>query len=622
MKKSLAVLVSVTSALALAGCGGSSTTTLPVVLTPPPPVDTTAPAVSFNPATLTVASGATASATVIATDNVAVTTGPDVTCTNGGAFAGTTFTAPTTATDITSVCTAAAGDAAGNSGTGTLTVTVVVGSTWSNGVFAAASSFKSQCAAPRAGTTDTSGSILLENHWLRSWSNETYLWYNEITDIDPGTVNNAVDYFDILKTTAITASGNARDRFHFSLNSAEYQELVNRGASAGYGARFALISSSVPREIKVAYVEAGAPASSAPANLLRGTEIIQIDGANVVDGSAATLNAGLFPAGAGETHSFTVQDVGATTTRTFEMNSQTVTTLPVNVATTLDTPSGKVGYLHFTTFGTQSAEAAVIDAIQDFSTAGIDELVLDLRYNGGGFLDIAGELGYMIAGSAQTAGKDFDNLVFNDKNPTTNPVTGGPLEPTPFHSTSLGFSVTAGQALPALNLNRVFILSTARTCSASEAVINGLRGADVDVFLIGTSTCGKPYGFYPTDNCSETYFTVQFRGENDKGFGDYADGFSPAGATANVGETIPGCEVGDDFSQTLGNQAEAQFAAALTYIETGACPVVTVKTGTFAKQFKGQVAAEDVTSLYNDERLRARFFLEQNLIVSGPAGGN
>lgn len=120
MKRSISVLVSVAAAVALVGCGGSSDNTTP----PPPPPDTMAPTASFNPATLTVASGATGNATVTATDNVAVTTGPDVTCTNGGAFSGTTFTAPTTTTDVTSVCTATAGDAAGNSGTGVLTVTV------------------------------------------------------------------------------------------------------------------------------------------------------------------------------------------------------------------------------------------------------------------------------------------------------------------------------------------------------------------------------------------------------------------------------------------------------------------------------------------------------------------
>ena len=86
--------------------------------------DTTAPVVSFSPNTLTVTSGGTGTSTLSATDNVGVTTGPNVTCTNNGAFAGTTFTAPSVTVQTTSVCTATASDAAGNSGQATLTVTI------------------------------------------------------------------------------------------------------------------------------------------------------------------------------------------------------------------------------------------------------------------------------------------------------------------------------------------------------------------------------------------------------------------------------------------------------------------------------------------------------------------
>ena len=53
-------------------------------------------------------------------------------------------------------------------------------------------------------------------------------------------------------------------------------------------------------------------------------------------------------------------------------------------------------------------------------------------------------------------------------------------------------------------------------------------GIDIDVRLIGDTTCGKPYGFLPEDNCGTTYFTVQFKGANAKGFGDYSDGFTPS----------------------------------------------------------------------------------------------
>jgi hypothetical protein len=98
----------------------------------------------------------------------------------------------------------------------------------------------------------------------------------------------------------------------------------------------------------------------------------------------------------------------------------------------------------------------------------------------------------------------------------------------------------------------------------------------VEVILIGSTTCGKPYGFYATDNCSTTYFTIQFRGVNAMDFGDYTDGFSPQNTTSSPGVLIPGCSVADDFSNPLGNPAEARLAAALDFRDTGTCPAPAV----------------------------------------------
>ena len=109
--------------LTLPACGGgsgSSASSPP----PPPPSDTSAPSLSFDPATLRVVSGETGASTLTATDNVGITTGPTTTCTNGGSFANNVFTAPDVTENTTSICTVTAGDAAGNSGTATLTVTV------------------------------------------------------------------------------------------------------------------------------------------------------------------------------------------------------------------------------------------------------------------------------------------------------------------------------------------------------------------------------------------------------------------------------------------------------------------------------------------------------------------
>jgi carboxyl-terminal processing protease len=123
------------------------------------------------------------------------------------------------------------------------------------------------------------------------------------------------------------------------------------------------------------------------------------------------------------------------------------------------------------------------------------------------------------------------------------------------------------------------VLTTAGTCSASEAIINSLRGVSVEVIEIGTTTCGKPYGFYPADNCGTTYFSIQFQDVNAMNFGSYPDGFTPANTTATEGVLIPGCSVDDDFGHALGDPAEGQLAAALAYRSTGACPAPPAATG-------------------------------------------
>lgn len=499
--------------------------------------------------------------------------------------------------------------------------------TWTPGTFAAASSFKNQCAVPRTtrdidgnAYPDRAGSTTREKFWLRSWTDETYLWYNEVPDLNPANSDTRLEYFDKLKTDAETASGTKRDQFHFNIPTDEYEQRVATGASAGYGADFVLIEPSVPRDIRVALVQPGSPAA-ANNNLLRGTEILEIDGEDAVNGSnTAVLNAGLFPAAAGESHTFLVRDVGSTTTRTVTITSDVVAEQPVNTTKVIDTPTGKVGYILFTTFGTSTAEQQIANAFTDMKTAGINDLVLDLRYNGGGFLAIASQIAYMIAGDDQTNNAFFENLQFNDKNPTTNPVTGETLRPTPFYKESLGFNdaFPAGQALDAVDLPRVFILSTDNTCSASEAVINGLRGVDVEVVLIGSRTCGKPFGFYGTDNCGETYFTIQFKGVNNKGFGDYTDGFTPNNAVSPVGEKISGCVADDDFSDQLGDESENMLSTALAYRANGQCPT----SSTTSAQAKTQIRFESnpALSLLSEKRVRNQMELKNSRLLFTPKG--
>jgi C-terminal processing protease CtpA/Prc len=456
------------------------------------------------------------------------------------------------------------------------------GSGWTPGVFLPSQSFSAECVAPRSGINpatgqsypDVQGTTLDENNFLRSWSDETYLWYDEIVDQDPAGFNNPLVYFDELITLDVTPSGADKDKFHFTYPSDDWYQLSQSGVSAGYGAAWIILAASPPREAVVGYTEPGSPATDPTVNLARGARVLEVDGVPVLDGSPDTLNAGLFPEAAGETHTFVVEDLGANgMTRQITMTSEDVTLAPVQNVKTVASPSGTVGYLLFNDH-IATAEEGLIDAIEQLAAAGVDELVLDIRYNGGGFLAIASQIAYMIAGDVPTAGRTFEEIQFSDKHPSTNPVTGEPLQPMPFLDTTVGFSsLPSGQALPTLGLGRVFVLTGPNTCSASESIMNGLRGVDVEVIQIGSTTCGKPYGFYPTDNCGTTYFTIQFRGVNDQNFGDYTDGFSPANTSGGiVGTSVPGCSVADDFEHALGDPLEARFQSALLYLENQSCP--------------------------------------------------
>jgi hypothetical protein len=161
----------------------------------------------------------------------------------------------------------------------------------------------------------------------------------------------------------------------------------------------------------------------------------------------------------------------------------------------------------------------------------------------------------------------------------------------PFLSTS-----STNQPLPTLNLPRVYVLTGGTTCSASESIINGLSGVGVEVIQIGSTTCGKPYGFYPEDNCGTTYFSIQFKGVNAAGFGDYPDGFSPQ----NRGPGVPlrGCSIADDFNAELGSVNEDRLAHALFLASGGAppgttaCPAATGQKPSLTKPLNGSDGEE------------------------------
>lgn len=217
----------------------------------------------------------------------------------------------------------------------------------------------------------------------------------------------------------------------------------------------------------------------------------------------------------------------------------------------------KVGYVQLDHLQL-GAQDDFIAAIQQLQPQGVQDFVLDLRRNTGGFIYAALSAASMFAGPS-SEGQVFEELRYNGKQ--SNQVFR--------FSSRLQYSESStypeGTTLPQLSLPRVFVLTSGSTCSASESIINGLRGIDVQVIRVGQNTCGKPYGFRERLTCDGNYhyFAIEFQGYNAKGFGDYQDtGFTPTCRVTDGGTR------GDPGSDRL-------LQGALTYVDTNACPAGT-----------------------------------------------
>ena len=396
-------------------------------------------------------------------------------------------------------------------------------------------------APPSSQTVDQLANICTpagEKAWVFADLNDVYLFYRDIVPVDPNAYATPEDYFRALLVKS-------KDRFSFVESQATADAFFLAGQNLGYGGEYVFDTNS---KLRIGFVEPAGPLAAQ--SVARGAEITALNGMAVTDLSRTQLNALLFPTATGVTLSFTITDVALGVPRTLAVASANVMQTPVPNVQILDAGGGvKVGYLLFNDH-IATSENALIAAIARFRNAGINDLVLDIRYNGGGFLYIASELAQMIGGSG-VAGKTFEKLLFSDKHPEK---TNAPGNTVPFFTTS-----TVSETLPTLNLSRVFVLTGKGTCSASESIINGLSPF-VQVIRTGGTTCGKPYGFIQKNNCAKAYFAIEFEGVNANGAGGYTSGFAPT------------CAAADDFDHPLGDPNERLLSTALAYRTSSACP--------------------------------------------------
>ena len=378
-----------------------------------------------------------------------------------------------------------------------------------------------------------------EKTWVRAHLDDTYLWYKEIKDADAprANYNTPQGYFYALLVKD-------KDRFSYAVSQAEIDAYYQSGVEISYGVMW--VSEGNYR--RVAFVEPNSPA--AQKGVKRGDYIWRVDGQNLWELSDELYFDALYPPYKGIAHYFEIIDAQSGETKQVQLVSDEVIDNPVPLSTILTHNNKKVGYLVFNDH-IATATTPLIAAIKQFQTAKIDDLVLDLRYNSGGFLYVADELASMLGGNT-TLDYLFTSLEFNDKHSEKN--VRYYFERTSYENNTV---------LPFLSLKRVFVLTSNMTCSASEAIINALSPF-IEVIRVGSTTCGKPYGFSRENNCGTSYFAIDFQGKNALGQTVPTTGFAPT------------CAANEDLNNPLGSSMESMLSTALHYQQQGTCPITSL----------------------------------------------
>jgi carboxyl-terminal processing protease len=338
------------------------------------------------------------------------------------------------------------------------------------------------------------------------------------------------------------------------------------GTKADYGFAITAIANT---DFRVRYVYPGSPAGNA--NMHRADQIITINTRSNLDISVTT------------DYNFVVNALGTSplsmtlrrpdnTTYSVTLTSVTYTANPVLLYKVLDGGSGKkVGYVVFNTFTSPANATPKLDeAFNNFTANGVTDLVVDLRYNGGGYVSTSEYLANLIVPAAKSGGtmysSYFNSTLQNNQEVLLKKQYARDANNNLYNYGQVDYSI-AGNTVKfakkgSLGVSRVFFIVTGSTASASELAINNLR-PQMDVKLIGRTTYGKPVGFFAINISNYQLYVPEFETKNSAGQGGYYTGMLP-GST-----DYPGISDADDLTKDFGDPTEKLLAHALNYVTKG-----------------------------------------------------
>jgi C-terminal processing protease CtpA/Prc len=348
---------------------------------------------------------------------------------------------------------------------------------------------------------------------------EWYLWNDTIPDIDLSDYNSPSAVLEACKLKDI-------DRWSAIVGSDKVGYLYSNSSLLSSGIGWTWNNQD---ELMVGFVY---PESDPDLQgVSRGWKILRINGQTVTRNNLENI---LYDSLDAE-NSFTFQ-TGEGGSQELFFTNKILTPGCIFYSDTFTYASRKVGYLVIDNFFSQGKDE-IQTRFQELLGDGINELIIDIRYNNHGVVEISGYLANIIAGNQADKGP-FVRYLFNELKVKRNIV--------------LRFATEA----ESLTLDRVFFITGENTSGAAEVLINGLIPY-IDVFLVGKTTAGRPVGVISQNFPDSTLLPVTYRMANRNNQGDYFNGLTPD-------SMIP-----DDFSHSLGDKEEACLREILYYIQNG-----------------------------------------------------
>ena len=359
---------------------------------------------------------------------------------------------------------------------------------------------------------------------IYSFVNETmhslYLWYDEVPEVNYSHYNDPSDLLDDLMVPI--------DKWSFIDLTSNVEDLFEEGNYFGLGFYFRFDSDRENLYVAIIYENSTAYQQG----IRKGDRIIAIDGVMV---QQYTKYNALFDDSPGS-YTFDIRDANQAYHK-YTIEKETVAQNGVLFRDIYNASGKSTGYLVYDSFLGYS-ENELTESLQFFANSNIDELIIDLRYNGGGYVSLAEELANAIA-PANTVGQEMYQVVHNDE--------VGPMLDTTVYFTESDLN---------LDLDQVIFITSEFSASASELLINCLEPY-MNVILVGSRTYGKPVGMYGLEHGKWLMFPVTNKTLNADGYGEYFDGLPVD------------FETGEGLSHPWGDVTDPALDQALHYISFG-----------------------------------------------------